>query len=109
VRDGSEATLAGQWRERFEACSREKADLAAKLQAFAHAASSSSSSSSSSSPSRHQDPSQGGAMSPTPGGGGGGGNGGDQRRFAELREEYRLYRKRAMEAIAEKVRALCHR
>uniref|UniRef100_A0A7S2S2V8 GRIP domain-containing protein n=1 Tax=Rhizochromulina marina TaxID=1034831 RepID=A0A7S2S2V8_9STRA len=73
--EGSEAALAAQWRQRYEQCSREKAELVAKLSIVSTPAE---------------------ARSTT----------GDfsslVKQYEDLREEYKLYRKRAMEAIQEK-------
>ncbi|KAG5178296.1 hypothetical protein JKP88DRAFT_350359 [Tribonema minus] len=85
-RAGSEAEVAAQWRQRYEAASREKEDALAKLEMLAAAH-------------RHSD-----------GGGSGSANGTTmdpaaiahaalEAKYSALKEEYRLYRRKAMAAL----------
>lgn len=84
--EGGEAIIAAQWRERFEQATAEKAELAQKLRLLQHSAQASLGSSALASGADSSASSDGEML----------------RRFNELREEYKLYRKRAMEAIQEK-------
>ncbi|CAM9335920.1 unnamed protein product [Ectocarpus sp. 12 AP-2014] len=81
-REGGDTALAAQWRQRYEKLSLEKEDAVAKLDMFKG---------------------DGGSGS---GGGRGGGGGGQgeavaslMKKYQDLKEEYRLYRKKAMHAI----------
>ncbi|CAM9198473.1 unnamed protein product [Phaeothamnion confervicola] len=83
-RAGNEAALAAQWRQRYEQCVREKEDAQAKLHMLM----------------------QGHSGRDGSGAGGGGGGGTSEalaammQKYADLKDEYRLYRKKAMAAIA---------
>ena len=99
--EASEAALAAQWRERYEQAAREREALSARLRLNAE------------------------ALVDLGGGDGGGGGGGGRRRgstggaadaasdadellrkYGDLKEEYKQYRRRAMAAIADKDAAL---
>jgi len=89
--EGSEAPIATQWRQRFEQCQKEKNDLLSKLKHMEAQAQINGGNGGSFPPSpSSSDHNSSSSSSDMP------------RRFAELRDEYKLYRKRAMEAIAEK-------
>ena len=103
---GSDAILASQWRQRYEACLKEKDDAVHKLQSVQKRDQSHQLQQSSASFSSPPNVRGGGSKN---GGGGGGGSSSSERKYEmkyrDLKESFRLYRKKAKEIFVSQAAA----